>query len=101
MLLIMATAVGATRGAAQSFIGPFNTVTTVSSTVPDNGDVNPYGVAQVPESKGKLVEGRFLISNFNDSDNFQGTGITIVQIAPDGTFSQFAKIEAKKDRLAF
>jgi len=96
MLLIMATAVGATRGAAQSFIGPFNTVTTVSSTVPDNGDVNPYGVAQVPESKGKLVEGRFLISNFNDSDNFQGTGITIVQIAADGTFSQFAQIDAKK-----
>ncbi|HZQ45328.1 MAG TPA: hypothetical protein VFA99_18905 [Acidobacteriaceae bacterium] len=78
--------------AASSFIGPLNTVTTLSSTVPSNGDVNPYGVAQVPVTKGDLVAGNFLISNFNNSSNVQGTGTTIVQISPSGDFSQFAQI---------
>jgi DNA-binding beta-propeller fold protein YncE len=79
-----------------SFIGPLNTVTVLNSTIPSNGDVNPYGVARVPETKGNLVEGRFLISNFNNSMNQQGTGTTIVQIAPDGTFSLFAQIDPSK-----
>lgn len=84
------------RAAGQSFIGSFNTVTTLSTTVPSNGDVNPYGVAQVQLSRGKLVKGRFLISNFNNGANLQGTGTTIVQIAPNGTFSLFATIDASK-----
>lgn len=53
----------------QPFIKQFSTVTTVSTTVPGNGDENPYGVAQVPLTGGKLVEGRFLISNFNNGAN--------------------------------
>lgn len=80
--------------AGQSFIGPFNTVTTISTTVPANGDLNPYGVARVPVSQGNLVKGDFLISNFNNGANLQGTGTTIVQIAPNGTFSLFATIDA-------
>jgi DNA-binding beta-propeller fold protein YncE len=79
-----------------SLIGPLNTVTLLNFTIPSNGDVNPYGVALVPETKGNLVEGRFLISNFNNSQNQQGTGTTIVQIAPDGTFSLFAQIDPNK-----
>jgi hypothetical protein len=51
-----------------------NMVATLGSTVPANGDVNPYGVALVPRTVGKLVEGRFLVSNFNNSANLQGTG---------------------------
>ena len=86
----------AAHARCQSFISNFNTVTTISSTVPSNGDVNPYGVARVPTTKGKLVAGRFLISNFNDSMNFQGTGTTIVQISPGGTFSLFAHIDPNK-----
>jgi hypothetical protein len=70
-------------------------VRTVASTVPANGDVNPYGVAQVPESKGKLVEGDILISNFNNSKNQQGTGTTIVQISPTGAVHLFAQIDPK------
>ncbi|HEV2576726.1 MAG TPA: hypothetical protein VGU25_05905 [Acidobacteriaceae bacterium] len=83
---------GTSLARASSFIGPLNTITTLSSTVPANGDVNPYGVAQVPATQGKLVAGNFLISNFNNSDNVQGTGTTIVQISPSGDFSLFAKI---------
>lgn len=44
-------------------------VTTVASTIPANGDLNPYGVAQVPATQGKLVEGNILVSNFNNSSN--------------------------------
>jgi hypothetical protein len=76
-----------------SYIGP-KTVSFVASTVPGNGDVNPYGVAVVPSSSGKLVEGHILVSNFNNSANLQGTGTTIVDIAPDGTRSLFAEIHA-------
>jgi len=93
LALIVATANVFARAADPSFIGPLNTITILNSTIPSNGDVNPYGVARVPETKGTLVEGNFLISNFNNMMNMQGTGTTIVQIAPDGTFSLFAQID--------
>ena len=67
-------------------------VTTLASTVPSNGDINPYGVARVPHSIGKLTEGHVLVSNFNNSSNAQGTGTTIVDIAPNGAVSLFAEI---------
>src|SRR4029077_15975706 len=69
------------------------TISTISSTVPANGDVNPYGIAQVPASIGSLVAGNLLISNFNSSANLQGTGTTLVQITPNGGFSLFAQID--------
>jgi hypothetical protein len=62
------------------------------STVPPNGDVNPYGVAFVPEgfpAGGPLEPGDILVSNFNNSDNLQGTGTTIVRITPKGQLSVF------------
>src|SRR5580704_3914591 len=69
-------------------------ITVVASTIPANGDVNPYGVARVPDSKGSLIKGNLLVSNFNASSNFQGTGTTIVQISPSGGVSLFAQIDA-------
>jgi hypothetical protein len=80
--------------ADSSFIGALNTVSLISSTVPPNGDINPYGIFAVPESHGALVKGNILVSNFNDSANLQGTGTTIVQITPTGGFSVFAQIDA-------
>jgi hypothetical protein len=67
-------------------------ISVVASTVPANGDVNPYGLVVVPKSSGALVAGNLLISNFNSSANLQGTGTTIVQISPDGTNTLFAWI---------
>jgi DNA-binding beta-propeller fold protein YncE len=96
MLLIAAATNRAAYAADGSFIGNFKTVTTVSTTVPPNGDLNPYGVARVPRTIGSLIEGRFLVSNFNNGANQQGTGTTIVQIAPNGTFSVFAQIDPNK-----
>jgi hypothetical protein len=78
-----------------SFIGGFGQPSTVSTTVPVNiGDVNPYGVAVVQHSQGKLVRGNVLISNFNNSSNQQGTGTTIMSITPGGQASVFAQISA-------
>jgi len=51
------------------------------STVPSNGDVNPYGVVLVTGNPGgKIKFADNLISNFNNSGNVMGTGRTIVDI---------------------
>jgi hypothetical protein len=58
-----------------------------STTVPANGDVNPYGVAFVPRefpAGGTIAAGDVLVSNFNNSANLQGTGTTIVAFDPRG-----------------
>ncbi len=78
-----------------TFIAPLKAVKTLTSTVPANGDVNPYGIIVVPSTVGKLVAGRLLVSNFNDKANDQGTGTTIDQISTAGKSSQFAKIDPK------
>jgi hypothetical protein len=75
-----------------SFLDKFSTVTPIGSTVPANGDVNPYGVAIVPASAGRLVAGDTLVSNFNSKANVQGTGTTLVQISPTGTLQLFADL---------
>jgi hypothetical protein len=78
-----------------SFIGPLTHIDKVASTVPNNGDVNPYGVAVVQRSVGALTEGNILVSNFNNKGNLQGTGTTIVQISPAGKLKVFAQLDAK------
>ena len=62
------------------------------STVPANGDVNPYGVAFVPNGfpGNTLKPGDILVSNFNNAANLQGTGTTIVRIQPNGQRSSRA-----------
>jgi plastocyanin len=84
---------------AVAFLAPLKTVSTVASTVPSNGDINPYGIALVPSSVGKLQAGQMLISNFNAKEsakeNGQGTGTTIVQISTAGKVSPFATINPK------
>jgi hypothetical protein len=59
------------------------TPTFSDSTVPANGDVNPYGVSFVPigfPSGGPLRPGDVVVSNFNNAGNLQGTGTTIVRV---------------------
>ena len=65
----------------------------ISSTVPGNGDLNPYGVAFVPPNfpKGGIIApGDILVSNFNNSTpptGVQGTGTTIIQLTPNGVIA--------------
>jgi len=82
--------------AAGPFIGPFNNVQTLSSTLPKNRDVNPYGVAVAPTTIGRLTTGDVLVSNFNNHRNLQGTGTTIVDVSPLGSVSLFADLAANK-----
>ncbi len=82
------------QAAEGAILNRLNDITTVASTVPANGDVNPYGVARVQRTVGKLQAGHILVSNFNNSANLQGTGSTIVQVAPDGSVALFAQINA-------
>jgi predicted lipoprotein with Yx(FWY)xxD motif/sugar lactone lactonase YvrE len=81
------------------FLAKFTSVSKLASTVPANGDVNPYGIVTVPSSVGKLQAGQLLISNFNAKEGAkesgQGTGTTIVQVSTAGKVSLFAKIDAK------
>ena len=53
-----------------------------TSTVPANGDQNPYAVVVAPVSAGKIQAGDVLIDNFNDRNNLQGLGSTIVTWRP-------------------
>jgi len=74
--------------AAGSFLAGLTNVAN-PSTVPANGDQNPYGVAFVSHSGGLLKAGSILVSNFNNGMNLQGTGTTIVQINKDNKQSLF------------
>jgi hypothetical protein len=65
----------------------------IVSTVPPNGDLNPYGVAFVPQGfqsgAGPLRPGDILVSNFNNNMNLQGTGTTIMRVSASGAVSTF------------
>jgi hypothetical protein len=93
-LALGAILAGAPAGAAAPgpFLAHMHTVTNIASTVPSNGDLNPYGIATVPVTTGSLVAGDTLISNFNDSGNVQGTGTTIMEVSPGHHVTQFAVI---------
>ncbi len=75
-----------------SFLGQLHIGSKIASTVPAKGDVNPYGLAVVPATAGRLTAGSILVSNFNDKANVQGTGTTIVQVSPAGQTTLFADV---------
>ena len=75
-------ATDAAAASSSAFLPKFH----VSSTIPMNGDLNPYGVAFVPPgfpSGGMISPGDVLVSNFNDFNNCQGRGTTIIQFTPN------------------
>jgi hypothetical protein len=80
---------------APPFLSRFHTLRTIASTVPANGDVNPYGVVVIRRTVGRLRAGSILVSNFNNRANQQGTGRTIVQITPGGHRTLFASISGR------
>src|SRR5665213_459942 len=56
--------------------------TVKTSTVTDNGDLNPYAIVVAPVSAGKIQKDDVLVDNFNNVSNLQGTGTTIVDYNP-------------------
>jgi hypothetical protein len=93
LAVLMALPAIAQAAGPTPFLSRFSTVDMLGSTVPANGDVNPYGIAVVPRTTGNLVAGDVIISNFNASSNIQGTGTTIVELTPSGSLSLFAAID--------
>jgi hypothetical protein len=66
---------------------------TLSSTVADNGDLNPYAIVVAPVSAGKIQKDDVLVDNFNNVANLQGTGTTIIGYRPSTRQTYlFAKI---------
>ena len=66
---------------------------TLGSTVPDNGDQNPYALLVTPATAGSIQKGDVLVDNFNNAGNLQGTGSTIVDYRPaTGTVTLFAQL---------
>jgi hypothetical protein len=90
------TAAAATRASWSTggtpFLDTLHRIVNIKSTVPSNGDENPYGITVVPYSTGRLVANDTLISNFNAKSNFQGTGTTLVEISPSGQRTLFAQL---------
>jgi hypothetical protein len=65
-----------------SFLATVKKHQTLTSTVPENGDQNPYAVIVAPVSIGKIQQGDVLVDNFNNLSNLQGLGTTIVDYNP-------------------
>ena len=81
--LVLLCVVGLMGGAAganepQGFLENVHRHVMLTSTVPENGDQNPYALVVAPISAGKVRQGDVLVDDFNDQSNLQGTGTSIV-----------------------
>ena len=79
--------------ATPAFLDGIHRQTTLTSTVPENGDQNPYAIVVAPASVGALKKDDVLITNFNNEGNLQGLGTTIVAFDPSTKkLTTFAKL---------
>jgi hypothetical protein len=102
ILLSLAAALAATTSTAavaDTGVSPKSQLETIrhhkvlTSTIPENGDVNPYAVVVTPVSAGAIAKGDVLVDNFNNSANLQGTGTTIIRYRPStGETKLFAQV---------
>ena len=72
----------ATAAAPLGFLETIHKHSTLTSSVTDNGDLNPYAIVVAPVSAGKIQKDDVLVDNFNNLSNLQGTGTTIVIYRP-------------------
>ncbi len=82
LIVTMAPANGARAEGTQGLLETIHKHVTRTSTVTDNGDLNPYAVVIAPVSAGKVQKDDVLVDNFNNLSNLQGTGTTIVDYNP-------------------
>ena len=95
-LPLLAAAGLAQAGTPRGFLETVHRHVTLTSSVADNGDLNPYAVIVAPVSAGKIQKDDVLVDNFNDVSNLQGTGTTIVDYNPTTKqTSLFAQIPQK------
>ena len=82
--LAAALAPCAVASAAQpaAYLDSIHRQTTLSTTVPENGDQNPYAIVVAQVSVGAVQKDDVLVTNFNNDGNLQGLGTTIVDFDP-------------------
>ena len=79
---LLAPCLAATSAQPPAFLDSIHRQTTLTSTVPENGDQNPYAIVVAPASAGVIEKDDVLITNFNNDGNLQGLGTTIVAYNP-------------------
>jgi hypothetical protein len=96
MLLLAGSALSATAAEPRGFLETIHHHVTLTSSVTDNGDLNPYAVVVAPVTVGKIAKDDVLVDNFNNISNLQGTGTTIVDYRPSTKETMlFAKLPQK------
>jgi hypothetical protein len=75
-------AVGQGASLPDAFLAGLHKHTLLTSSIPANGDENPYALIVAPVTEGSVRQGDVLFDNFNNRRNFQGTGTTIMQYDP-------------------
>ena len=93
--LLVAVAMPATQVWAepQGLLETIHKHITRTSTVTENGDLNPYAIVVAPVSAGKIEKDDVLVDNFNNLSNLQGTGTTIIDYNPSTKkTAMFAKL---------
>ena len=92
-LLFTAPGLSPAGAAEPGFLAKIRRQSILGSTVPDNGDQNPYAIVVAPVSAGTIQKDDVLVSNFNNAGNLQGLGTTIVDYSPvTKKLTQFAQI---------
>lgn len=80
--VLLALSDGTEADEPQGFLETVHRFQTLTTSVTDNGDLNPYAVVVAPVSAGKIQKDDVLVDNFNNISNLQGTGTTIVIYRP-------------------
>jgi hypothetical protein len=82
LTLVFATSTAPAAAEQRGLLEALHKHTLLTSTVADNGDLNPYAVIVAPVSAGRIQKDDVLVDNFNNVSNLQGTGTTIVDYNP-------------------
>lgn len=91
--MLLALAAAARADVPQGFLETVHKHTLLTSTVPENGDQNPYAIVIAPADFGRVHKDDVLVTNFNNSGNLQGLGSTIVAFTPSTrALTTFARI---------
>ena len=80
--VLPATAIHPAQAARDAALHDLHKHQLLASTVPLNGDLNPYAIVVAPVSAGTVKAGDVLVDNFNARSNFQGTGTTVMDYDP-------------------
>jgi hypothetical protein len=92
-LAIFGSATAANANDATGFLQTVKKYHLLISTVPANGDQNPYALIVAPVSAGTVQKDDVLVDNFNNGGNLQGAGSTIMDYRPStGQTNIFAAI---------